>query len=49
MIRFYAKQNNLCHKLFKFHYHRHADANFGVTTPVWDVLLDTRYAYDRKK
>jgi sterol desaturase/sphingolipid hydroxylase (fatty acid hydroxylase superfamily) len=30
-------------------HHRHADANFGVTTPVWDVLLDTRYAYERKQ
>jgi len=28
-------------------HHRHPDANFGVTTPVWDVLLSTRYAYDR--
>lgn len=28
-------------------HHRHADTNFGVTTPVWDVLLGTRYAYDR--
>jgi sterol desaturase/sphingolipid hydroxylase (fatty acid hydroxylase superfamily) len=30
-------------------HHRHADANFGVTTPVWDVLLGTRYAYERKQ
>jgi len=30
-------------------HHRHTDANFGVTTPVWDVLLGTRYVYDRKK
>jgi sterol desaturase/sphingolipid hydroxylase (fatty acid hydroxylase superfamily) len=29
-------------------HHRHTDSNFGVTTPVWDVLLDTRYVYDRK-
>jgi sterol desaturase/sphingolipid hydroxylase (fatty acid hydroxylase superfamily) len=30
-------------------HHRHTDFNFGVTMPVWDVLLDTRYAYDRKQ
>lgn len=30
-------------------HHRHPDANFGVTTPAWDVLLGTRYEYDRKK
>ena len=28
-------------------HHRHTNANFGVTTPTWDVLLGTRYAYDR--
>jgi sterol desaturase/sphingolipid hydroxylase (fatty acid hydroxylase superfamily) len=30
-------------------HHRHADTNFGVTTPVWDALLGTRYAYDHKR
>jgi Fatty acid hydroxylase superfamily. len=30
-------------------HHRHTNANFGVTTPMWDMLLGTRYAYDRKK
>jgi hypothetical protein len=30
-------------------HHRHTGVNFGVTTPAWDVLLDTRYAYDRKR
>ena len=30
-------------------HHRHTDSNFGVTTPVWDVLLGTRYEYDRNK
>ena len=24
-------------------HHYHADANFGVTTPLWDILLGTRY------
>lgn len=24
-------------------HHHHADANFGVTTPLWDHLLGTRY------
>lgn len=29
-----------------FHHvhHHHPDANFGVTTPLWDILLHTRYA-----
>jgi len=30
-------------------HHYHADTNFGVTTPLWDILLGTRYVYDRKK
>ena len=30
-------------------HHRHTDSNFGVTTSTWDVLLGTRYVYDRKK
>jgi 4-hydroxysphinganine ceramide fatty acyl 2-hydroxylase len=30
-------------------HHRHPDTNFGVTTPTWDILLGTRYAYERKK
>jgi sterol desaturase/sphingolipid hydroxylase (fatty acid hydroxylase superfamily) len=30
-------------------HHRHTDSNFGVTTSIWDVLLGTRYVYDRKK
>lgn len=24
-------------------HHHHADRNFGVTTPLWDILLGTRY------
>ena len=24
-------------------HHHHPDANFGVTTPLWDILLGTRY------
>jgi len=24
-------------------HHHHANANFGVTTPLWDILLGTRY------
>lgn len=30
-------------------HHRHPENNFGVTTPVWDVLLGTQFAYDRKE
>ena len=30
-------------------HHYHADTNFGVTTPLWDLLLGTRYVYDRQK
>ncbi len=26
----------------RMHYH-HRDSNFGVTTPLWDILLHTRY------
>ncbi len=25
-------------------HHHHSDCNFGVTTPLWDILLRTRYA-----
>ena len=30
-------------------HHRHPANNFGVTTPLWDVLLGTRFAYERAK
>ncbi len=30
-------------------HHRHPTNNFGVTTPLWDVLLRTRFAYERAK
>ena len=26
-------------------HHYHADTNFGVTTPLWDLLIGTRYRY----
>jgi 4-hydroxysphinganine ceramide fatty acyl 2-hydroxylase len=26
-------------------HHHHPDANFGVTTPLWDIVLGTRYVY----
>jgi sterol desaturase/sphingolipid hydroxylase (fatty acid hydroxylase superfamily) len=28
-------------------HHRHHDRNFGVTTPLWDILLGTRYVPTR--
>jgi sterol desaturase/sphingolipid hydroxylase (fatty acid hydroxylase superfamily) len=28
-------------------HHYHLDTNFGVTTPLWDNLLGTRYLYER--
>jgi sterol desaturase/sphingolipid hydroxylase (fatty acid hydroxylase superfamily) len=30
-------------------HHRNPANNFGVTTPLWDVLLGTRFAYERAK
>ncbi len=30
-------------------HHYHPDTNFGVTTPLWDNLLATRYIYEQKK
>jgi sterol desaturase/sphingolipid hydroxylase (fatty acid hydroxylase superfamily) len=30
-------------------HHYHADCNFGVTTPLWDVILGTRYRAGRKR
>ncbi len=30
-------------------HHYHSDTNFGVTTPLWDILIGTRYVYDHKK
>ena len=29
-------------------HHYHPDANFGVTTPLWDNVFGTRYVYDHK-
>lgn len=31
-----------------FIHHHHTDKNFGVTTPLWDYILRTRYAPKRK-
>ena len=30
-------------------HHYHPDTNFGVTTPLWDVLLRTRYVRQPRK
>ncbi len=30
-------------------HHYHSDTNFGVTTPLWDNVLGTRYIYEHKK
>lgn len=30
-------------------HHYHAESNFGVTTPLWDLLLGTHYVYDHKR
>ena len=30
-------------------HHYHPDSNFGVTTPLWDILLRTRYARHERK
>ena len=30
-------------------HHYHAETNFGVTTPMWDILIGTRYIYDHKR
>jgi len=30
-------------------HHYHPDSNFGVTTPLWDVLLGTRYVREARK
>ena len=30
-------------------HHYHPDSNFGVTTPLWDVLLGTRYVRQSRK
>ncbi len=30
-------------------HHHHADKNYGVTTPLWDVLLNTRYKRQARK
>jgi sterol desaturase/sphingolipid hydroxylase (fatty acid hydroxylase superfamily) len=30
-------------------HHYHPDTNFGVTTPLWDILLRTRYVRQPRK
>lgn len=30
-------------------HHHHPDKNFGVTTPLWDIVLGTRYVSNRSK
>lgn len=46
-IRF---RNTLAHRWAADHHihHCHADKNFGVTTPLWDIVLRTRYVSKRK-
>ena len=41
----------LAHRWAALHHihHAHPDRNFGVTTPLWDVLLHTRYVSKRKR
>ncbi|MGH9439701.1 MAG: sterol desaturase family protein, partial [Terriglobia bacterium] len=30
-------------------HHHHPDSNFGVTTPLWDFILGTRYVQHSRK
>ena len=30
-------------------HHYHAETNFGVTTPLWDILIGTRYVSDNER
>jgi sterol desaturase/sphingolipid hydroxylase (fatty acid hydroxylase superfamily) len=30
-------------------HHYHSESNFGVTTPLWDILLGTRYVWNHKR
>ena len=30
-------------------HHYHPESNFGVTTPLWDIILNTRYVSGRKR
>lgn len=47
-VRF--RQPLLMHWAANHHiHHRHPDSNFGVTTPLWDVLLGTRYVRQARK
>jgi sterol desaturase/sphingolipid hydroxylase (fatty acid hydroxylase superfamily) len=45
MIHHMRFRNGLMRKWAASHHihHRHPDCNFGVTTPLWDVVLGTRY------
>ncbi len=42
----YALARNWAAKHHIHHYH--PDANFGVTTPLWDIVLGTLFVYDHK-
>ena len=51
VLRFILNMSKTRAKHWSAHHlihHRHIDANFGVTTPTWDVLLGTNYVYNRK-
>ena len=49
MIHHMRFRHSLMRRWAAYHHihHYHPDCNYGVTTPLWDVLLGTRYASTR--
>jgi sterol desaturase/sphingolipid hydroxylase (fatty acid hydroxylase superfamily) len=49
MIHHMRFRNSLMRSWAAYHHihHYHPDCNYGVTTPLWDVVLGTRYASTR--
>jgi len=51
MIHHKRFRHSLTRKWAAFHriHHYHPDRNFGVTTPLWDIILGTRYVSNANK
>ena len=51
MLHHFRFKNTLAKKLLAHHsiHHYHPEFNFGVTSPLWDIMLGTRYHSGRRR
>jgi 4-hydroxysphinganine ceramide fatty acyl 2-hydroxylase len=51
LVHHFRLRNLLAKKLMAYHriHHHHPEYNFGVTSPLWDIILGTRYQSQHKR